>query len=159
MPEAPVQASEVVHKTFTKEFYEPPAPHHHHHVHEPVPVAPPAHHHHVPEPVVVAPPAHHHDIIEPGPVVIEPPHHHNHYHGHTHRNDREIHAEIRALEAEKRALQLEREAEKRLVLADRVREGDSVSGYEVAERKEKERDVVRVEKDKKGRLALVRSNH
>jgi hypothetical protein len=35
------------------------------------------------------------------------------------------------------------------------REGD----YEVIERRERPREVVRIEKDRKGRLALVRSAH
>ena len=80
---------------------------------------------------------------------------------HGHRSDRDIKAEIQALEAEQRALKLERDAENKLVLADRIRDGD-VEGYEIVESsgsKSKDRDVIRVEKDRKGRLALVRSSH
>ncbi len=82
-----------------------------------------------------------------GPLTIVAP-------AHKHRSDREIKSEIRALEAEKRALVLEREAETKLIQADRIRESD----YEVIDSR-KDRDVVRVERDRKGRLALVRSSH
>ncbi|KAH7120941.1 hypothetical protein B0J11DRAFT_532974 [Dendryphion nanum] len=58
------------------------------------------------------------------------------------RSEREIKDEIRALETERRMLKYERE-----------------SDYEVIERREPRREVVRVEKDRKGRLALVRSAH
>jgi len=57
-----------------------------------------------------------------------------------HRGERDIKAEIRRLEDERRLLKYEREGE-----------------YEVIERREPVREVVRVEKDRKGRLALVRS--
>lgn len=81
-----------------------------------------------------------------------------------HRKDRDIKAEIKALEAEKRALKYEREAEEKrrkgereyeekLEKAREVRESE----YEIVEHKEK--DVVRVEKDRRGRLALVRPSH
>lgn len=56
------------------------------------------------------------------------------------RTEREIKEEIRALEAERRMLKYERD-----------------SDYEFIER-ERPRNVVRVEKDRKGRLALVRSS-
>lgn len=59
---------------------------------------------------------------------------------HDTRSERDIKEEIRALEAERRMLKYERE-------------GD----YEIIERREPRREVVRVEKDRKGRLALVRS--
>ncbi|KAK5145833.1 hypothetical protein LTR04_001208 [Oleoguttula sp. CCFEE 6159] len=72
-----------------------------------------------------------------------------------HREERDIKAEIRALEAEKRALKLEREAEEKRQQADRIRDSE----HEVIERRDKEKDVVRIEKDRKGRLALVRSTH
>jgi hypothetical protein len=58
------------------------------------------------------------------------------------RSERDIKDEIRALEAERRMLRYERE-------------GD----YEFIERREPKREVVRIEKDRKGRLALVRSAH
>lgn len=72
-------------------------------------------------------------------------------------NDQEILREIKALEAERRALKLEREAAL-------IRDTRDTSDYEVIERVERvdrprERSVVRVEKDRKGRLALVRSAH
>ena len=69
------------------------------------------------------------------------------------RDERSIKAEIRALEAEKKALKLEREMEKEQRRADRYREG----GKEVViERIVKDKDVVKIEKDKKGRLSFVR---
>lgn len=58
------------------------------------------------------------------------------------RTEREIKEEIRALEAERRMLKYEREGDR---------------DYEFIER-ERPRNVVRVEKDRKGRLALVRSS-
>jgi len=66
---------------------------------------------------------------------------------------RDIESEIRALEAEKKALKLEREADQRRAKAERIREAE----YEVVDRKD--RNVVRVEKDRRGRLAIVRSTH
>ena len=61
------------------------------------------------------------------------------------RTDRDIKAEIRALEAERRVLRLEREG-------DRDRERDR----ELLIVKERDDEVVEVRKDRKGRLALVR---
>lgn len=58
-----------------------------------------------------------------------------------------IQAEIRALEAEKRALKYEREMEKEHRKAERLREGDIVI--------EKDRDVIKIEKDRKGKMSLV----
>jgi len=74
------------------------------------------------------------------------------------RNPRDINAQINALEKEKRALKLEREAKERLERADRLREEE----YEILDNPRRydgggDRNVVRVEKDKRGRLALVRS--
>ena len=85
------------------------------------------------------------------------------------RSDRDINAEIARLEAERRALRLEREAEERREKATRIREQD----FQVVEYREPRRDVleiverdrspprnvVRVEKDRKGRMALVRSTN
>jgi len=83
------------------------------------------------------------------------------------RQDRDIKAEIRALEAETRALKLREAAEERRSRADRQRELEYARAdrllvgreaeVEVVERRE--RDVVRVEKDRRGRLNLVRSSH
>ncbi|KAF2035091.1 hypothetical protein EK21DRAFT_54800 [Setomelanomma holmii] len=56
------------------------------------------------------------------------------------RSERDIKEEIRALEDERRMLKYEREAD-----------------YEIIERREPKREVIRVDKDRKGRLALVRS--
>jgi hypothetical protein len=75
-------------------------------------------------------------------------------------SEHEIRREIKALEAERRALKLEREADERRYQAALIRDGD----YEVIERvdtieRPRDRSVVRVEKDRKGRLALVRSAH
>lgn len=58
------------------------------------------------------------------------------------RSEREIQNEIRELELERRTLRTER---------------DRDSDYEIIEKKD--RNVVRIEKDRKGRLALVRSTH
>jgi len=73
------------------------------------------------------------------------------------RNPRDINAQINALEKEKRALKLEREAKERLERADRLREEE----YEILENPRRYDSggdrAVRVEKDKRGRLALVRS--
>ena len=82
------------------------------------------------------------------------------------RSTREINDEIARLEAEGRALRLERDTETRrdLVVRDRREEDYEIDWYgrparevvefDVAERK----PVTRVEKDRKGRMALVRSN-
>ncbi|KAI4719432.1 hypothetical protein E4T48_04384 [Aureobasidium sp. EXF-10727] len=86
-------------------------------------------------------------------------------------HSRDVHAEVRALEAEARALRLEREAQHhhgQIILAQ-----PQQSGYEMVEYRERrpdreiveyverdrspKRDVIRVEKDRKGRMALVRS--
>jgi hypothetical protein len=58
------------------------------------------------------------------------------------RSERDIRDEIRQLESERRMLKYERETD-----------------YEIVERREPRREVVRVDKDRKGRLALVRSAH
>jgi hypothetical protein len=63
-----------------------------------------------------------------------------------HRGEHDVKNEIRRLEAERQLLKYERES-------------DRFSEYEIVERRDKERDVVRIEKDRKGRLALVRSSH
>ena len=60
------------------------------------------------------------------------------------RSDREIKEEIRALEEERRMLKYERETE---------------VDYEFVEKREPRREVIRIEKDRKGRMALVRSAH
>ncbi|KAK5004285.1 hypothetical protein LTR28_009116 [Elasticomyces elasticus] len=94
----------------------------------------------------------------------------------TRRSRRDIEAEIGALEAEKRALRLEREAEEKMQMAERVREEEyQVVEYreprrelvEYRERKREKgsperekspkRETVRIEKDRKGRMALVRT--
>jgi hypothetical protein len=64
------------------------------------------------------------------------------------RSEREITAEILALENERRRLKTERESEYEFIeVRDHKREI------------EPRREVIRVEKDRKGRLALVRSSH
>ena len=75
-----------------------------------------------------------------------------------HRSDRDIRAEIRALEVERRALRLERDADERRLIAERIRDRDDYD-FEIIERRDRDRDVVRVEKDRKGRMALVKSTH
>ena len=57
------------------------------------------------------------------------------------REHRDVHDEIEALETERRMLKYERERD---------------AEYEIIESKPR-REVIRVEKDRKGRLALVRS--
>jgi len=59
-----------------------------------------------------------------------------------HRSERDIREEIRSLEDERRMLKYERE-----------------SDYEFIERREPRKEIVRVEKDRRGRMALVRSAH
>ena len=96
------------------------------------------------------------------------------------RSDRDIQGEISRLEAERRALRLERQAEERRDLAVRIRERpeeeyqlveyrdrparEVLTLYDEREREiERERspprNVLRVEKDRKGKMALVRSSH
>jgi hypothetical protein len=74
-------------------------------------------------------------------------------------SEHDIRREIKALEVERRALKLEREADERRYQAALIRDSD----YEIIESvdrpRERSRSVVRVEKDRKGRLALVRSTH
>ncbi|KAK4628773.1 hypothetical protein CLAFUW4_08061 [Fulvia fulva] len=93
---------------------------------------------------------------------------------HSHRSDRDINGEIRALEAERRALRLEREAEERRDMALRLR-AHPEEEYQLVEYRDRSRpreemvvyererspprNVIRVEKDRKGRMALVRSTH
>ena len=88
------------------------------------------------------------------------------------RSDRDIQGEISRLEAERRALRLEREAEERRDLALRIRERPT-DEYQMVEYREPRREVLegvererspsrnvlRVEKDRKGRMALVRSSN
>lgn len=84
-----------------------------------------------------------------------------------HRSTREIQDEIARLQAEGRAIRLERDAETRrdLVVRDRREEDYEVDWYgrparEVVEFVDREPKVVtKVEKDRKGRMALVRSTH
>ena len=64
------------------------------------------------------------------------------------RDTQSIKAEIKALEAEKKALKYEREMEKERQKADRYRDSE----IEII----RDKDVVKIEKDRKGRLSLVR---
>jgi hypothetical protein len=127
---------------------EPPAP-------PPVEVAPP------PPPVVLKekpeeappPPPVEEEIIKKTTTtttkIVEPPMDHHHHQDlavvvpskHRH-SDADIRREIALLERERRLLQMERD-------------GD----WEIVDRRPRERDVYRVEKDRKGRMALVRSAH
>lgn len=71
----------------------------------------------------------------------------------THRDERSIKAEIRALEAEKKMLKYEREIEKEEKKAHRYKDRDT----EVIIERERDRgDSVKIEKDRKGRMSLVR---
>lgn len=65
-----------------------------------------------------------------------------------HKDERQIKAEIRALEAEKKMLKYEREIEKEHRRADKYKEEPVIL--------ERDRDVVKIEKDRKGRMSLVR---
>ncbi len=65
-----------------------------------------------------------------------------------HKDERQIKAEIRALEAEKKMLKYEREVEKEHRKAEKYREEPVII--------ERDRDVVKIEKDRKGRMSLVR---
>ncbi|MCJ1387342.1 hypothetical protein MMC18_000185 [Xylographa bjoerkii] len=64
------------------------------------------------------------------------------------RDTQSIKAEIKALEAEKKALKYEREMEKERQRADRYRDSE----IEII----RDKDVIKIEKDRKGRLSLVR---
>lgn len=83
------------------------------------------------------------------------------------RSERDIKAEIRALEAQARLLKLREVAEERRARADRARELEYARADRLVERevevepveRRSDRDVVRVEKDRRGRLNLVRSTH
>ncbi|OMP87216.1 hypothetical protein BK809_0007302 [Diplodia seriata] len=130
----------------------PPPPSSHHHTHY-------SHHsHHSPPPPprsvrTVSPPRReiYEERIEEsnhigGPLTVVMP---------ERRSDREIKDEIRRLENERRALQLERRADDLRLAPSEYRETE----YEIIEERPRERNVVRVDKDRKGRLALVRSSH
>lgn len=73
-------------------------------------------------------------------AIIAPRDHHS-------KDERMIQAEIRALEAEKRALKYEREMEKEHRKAERLRDGEVFI--------ERDRDVIKIEKDRKGKMSLV----
>jgi hypothetical protein len=87
------------------------------------------------------------------------------------RSQRDIEAEIRALESERRALRLEREDQDKMALRVRDRTDEEYQLVEYRDRRDREiipivernpsppRNVIRVEKDRKGRMALVRSAH
>jgi hypothetical protein len=119
-------------------------------------------------------------------TVIDPPDHHHHHQDLAivvprAQTDREIRREIRALEAEREALRFEREGELRLEKVDRRRSGgdwdlvlleregrdyrhDDYDNYHRhrhihRHHHSRPREVVRVEQDRKGRMALVRSRH
>lgn len=63
------------------------------------------------------------------------------------KDERSIKAEIRALEAEKKMLKYEREAEREARKAERYRDGEILI--------EREREVIGVQKDRKGRMSLI----
>lgn len=81
-------------------------------------------------------------------------------------NDRDIRAEIEALEAEQRALRYERNLVVRrpeeyevVEYKERRPEREIVEYVERPRERSPKREIVRVEKDRKGRMALVRSSH
>jgi len=79
------------------------------------------------------------------------------------KSDREIRREIEALEAERRVLRLEREADDRRVRTLSLRDRGDVELVErrdiIEERPSREWETIRVEKDRKGRMALVKSTY
>lgn len=79
------------------------------------------------------------------------------------KSDREIRREIAALEAEQRALRFERESDDTRIRTINVRDRDDFDLVErrefIEERPGREWETIRVEKDRKGRMALVRSTH
>ena len=134
------------------ERHRSPSPSHasrHHHSPSPSHAS---HHHHSPQPsvrreIIIDDGREESASIHHGPItaLVAPPD--------RRRDERSIKAEIRALEAEKKALKLEREMEKEQRRADRYRDG----GKEIViERIARDKDVVKIEKDKKGRLSFVR---
>ncbi|KAF1813205.1 hypothetical protein P152DRAFT_481327 [Eremomyces bilateralis CBS 781.70] len=132
-----------------------------------------------PPPVAVpAPPVDHGHVhsIPPHPGMeevitrkfVEEDHHHDHHlHDHHHhdgalvirepprpKSDREIREEIRALESERRALQRERDTEKDLIIAERVRDRDydyDHHHHHHHHHDPRDREVLRVEKDSRVR--------
>jgi hypothetical protein len=130
------------------EYYAPPPPAsvihsvHSHHTTAP----PPPQVHYAQSVRTVSPSRHGHEVYEErieqsahisGPLTVLVPHEDRRM---MTRSERDIKEEIRQLESERRMLKYERE-------------GD----YEVIERREPRREVIRVDKDRKGRLALVKS--
>jgi hypothetical protein len=84
---------------------------------------------------------------------MDPPDHHHHHQDLAiveprYRDEASLRREIRALEAERHALRSERGSVY-----------ESERDVEIVERGRRPRDIVRVERDRKGRLALVRSAH
>jgi len=73
-----------------------------------------------------------------------------------HRDEADIRSEIRELELERRRLRHERERDSDYELVERVDRWDDAPRRESRARS---KSVVRVEKDRKGRMALVRSTH
>ena len=136
----------------------------------PPPMAPPAPAYYEERKTVIeergGPPSHYHQPSNSGALVIQERESHS---------DRDIQREIARLEAERRALRLEREADERRNMAVRIRERteedyqiveyeprkarEVLEVYEREREKSPPRNVLRVEKDRKGRMALVRSAH
>lgn len=69
------------------------------------------------------------------------------------KTDRDIKAEIRALEAERKALKLERHVEKDRGRAERIRDTEVI-----IERDRPSEEIIEVKKDRKGRMSLVRKD-
>ncbi|KAF1960683.1 hypothetical protein CC80DRAFT_403898 [Byssothecium circinans] len=131
-----------------------PSHHSHMHMHAPPPPPAPASVHYA-QSVRSSSPSHHgHEVYEErieesnhigGPLTVLVPGHDEHRlvrREVTVRDERDIKDEIRALERERRMLKYERD-----------------SDFEIIERRDPKREVIRVDKDRKGRLALVRSTH
>lgn len=87
-----------------------------------------------------------------GPLTVwqaEPKRRSSHSHGH--KSEKSIKNEIKALEREEKALKLERKAEREERKAEKLRKGSSDAYLEV-----ERNDGVKLERSKKGKLALVR---
>ena len=174
IPPPPPGNLEVVTDTKITEIHRSPSPARSHHGH---------HHHHHDGPIIIdaVRPREVSDVVETrrtdiyersdpipvGPLALAIPERHRS------RDERAVRAEIKALEAEKEALRAEKRADREMRKADRIRRGARASegelvlydretidrpGEEVTivrrERVSEPEGGVRIEKDKKGRMAI-----
>lgn len=158
IPPPPPGNLEVVTDTKITEIRRSPSPARSHHSH---------HHHHGGAVIIDAGPREESDPIPVGPLALALPERNRS------KDERAIRAEIKALEAEKEAIRAEKRADRELRKADRIRRGGRASegelvlydretiergGEEVTlvrrERVSEPEGGVRIEKDKKGRMAI-----